>query len=200
MWRIFFRSLDTAQSNYGRQMNSDDFDYSSLRRELIDAARTSFQAIRNAHPREQFYTFALYSDDGAMTVVPAANTEEGLERARLKYGPAMRDEKDYLRWGTAEWAYEAAAAEPFDAACQRLYKAADDSWEDDDFAAHRLRVFEQMINALDSLQNEGFFGAADERRRITLFCTVSDSDNSQRIERESAVRLNGALPNSPYWQ
>ena len=55
-------------------------DFPRLRREIKEAARRAFETIANNHPNEQFYAFALYSDDGAMTVVPATNSEEALRR------------------------------------------------------------------------------------------------------------------------
>ena len=55
-------------------------DFSALRGEIMDAARRAFEALMRNHPNERFYAFALYSDDGAMTVAPAANSEEAFRR------------------------------------------------------------------------------------------------------------------------
>ncbi len=48
-----------------------------------------------------------------MTVMPAANTEEGLQRRADKYKFSKAEQLDYLRWGTGEWAYEGAEADYF---------------------------------------------------------------------------------------
>src|SRR5690606_1777673 len=77
-----------------------------LQASIRDAARHVFTRLRGQHPDETFYAFALYTDDGAMTVVPAANSEEGLAAA-LEKAQADPEERSYYRWATAEWAYEA---------------------------------------------------------------------------------------------
>jgi hypothetical protein len=49
-----------------------------------------------------------------------------------------------------------------------------------------------MIRALADLDKEGFFGTGEARERVTLFCTISDSDDAPGLENESARRLNPA--------
>ena len=160
--------------------------FARLRTLLRDAAREHFTALRRKHPDEQFYAFALYTDDGAMTVEPAANSEEGFERQAEHGG---EDEACYYRWGTAEWAYEAGAQ---GTSFEKVYKALNppDRCEDDDFGPFCEELHAAMIGALADLDGEGFFGSGKDRERVTLFISISDSEDLERIEDESAKALN----------
>ena len=53
-----------------------------------------------------------------MTVVPAANSVEGLRRIREQQ--AVPDDDPWYVWGCSEWAYAAAEASPFNAICGKL--------------------------------------------------------------------------------
>lgn len=49
-----------------------------------------------------------------------------------------------------------------------------------------------MIFALGELDAAGFFGSGSEREQVTLFVSISDSDESEAIEDASAQRLKPA--------
>ena len=163
---------------------------------IRDAARQAFGGLRHAHPDETFYAFALYTDDGWMTIVPAANSEEGFRRATA-------DEPDpvnhrYSRWATAEWAYEAAGDEHFDAANELLNAPSadgevDEGDEGDESRRHREQgnaLIASMVEGLRLLDAEGFFGTGAEREKVTLFVSISDSDEAEEVETSSARQLN----------
>lgn len=177
-----------------------EVDFDLLRQEIKDAARAAFGVVRRNHSDEQFYAFALYSDESAMTVCPAANTEEGLARRAEEYGYSKPQQLASLRWATGEWAYEFEGAEFFDRACALINgedryegEADEDPLEESEaFVAFRTQVFEVIVLALEDLDAEGFFGAGDAREAITLFCTLSDFDEAGQIEADSARRLNPA--------
>jgi len=164
-------------------------------RDLVrDAARAAFEQVREENPDESFYGFALYTDDGLMTIMPAANSEQGFKEACRNNGFKKPDEKAYARWATAEWGYEAVGADHFDAA-HELLNGPDrgDAGDADDEAAYRAlgnTVIGSMVNALNDLDQSGFFGAGAEREKVTLFVSVSDSDAAESIENESAKQLN----------
>ncbi len=168
-------------------------DFTQLRAAVREAAEKAFTQVRASHSDEQFYAFALYTDDGPMTIVPAANTEEGFRR-NTGLDP---EEANYYRWATGEWAYEASGSGAF----QRVYELlnaggrdGEEGGEEDspDPAAFHSRVIEAMISALGELDSEGFFGGGSAREQVTLFVSVSDSDESAAIEDASAQRLNPA--------
>nr|WP_254217691.1 DUF4303 domain-containing protein [Burkholderia multivorans] len=87
---------------------------------IADAARVTYRALLAAHPDEHFYAFALYTDSGAMTGVPAANTEERLKRVREQMEIGDDEDAQEFTWATGEWAYEAAESDSFNPLCKRL--------------------------------------------------------------------------------
>jgi hypothetical protein len=54
------------------------FNFAALEVQVRKAARLAFQEVASAHPEDQLCAFALYSDDGAMTVCPSINTTSHL--------------------------------------------------------------------------------------------------------------------------
>ena len=166
-------------------------DETKLRTSIRNAAKRAFTEVRRAHKDESFYAFALYTDEGLMTVMPAANTEEGYARAVEKYGYTKAADKNYVRWATAEWAYEAAGDDHFDATYKLLNSGKRDDADDDrGYRAFANKVIGSMVGALRELDEAGFFGSGKERERVTLFVTVSDADAAEKIENESAKQLN----------
>jgi hypothetical protein len=177
-------------------------DFSEVRREIREAARRAFTEVRSKVGDEAIYTFALYSDGDAMTVCPAANTEEGYERRVEKYrsDPSFMEflaERDLsfspfdYRWGTNEWAYHYVGHGYFDAVYELIN--VDDRYDESDpdgFCTFKGRLFAAMVLGLKDLDAEGFFGVGEERGRITLLCSVSDSGEAAWLEEESARRLN----------
>jgi len=167
------------------------FDFETLRVQIREAARTAFGTLRAAHPNERFYAMALYTDDGAMTVCPSANSEEALQRILVDNDCTDPRDIAYTRWGTAEWAYEDQHAEGFNAVCDRLRAHVLASGDDKRaLAAFGSRLNDTMVQALAELDQEGFFGTGADRQALTLFCSISDSDDAEAFEDDSANRLN----------
>jgi hypothetical protein len=163
--------------------------FATLQQEIASAARQAFTEIRNDHPSERFYAFALYTDDSAMTVEPAANSEEALESTAEDYDESP--DTGWLRWGTAEWAYESEGGDHFNDVYDALnVENRYDKKDPKAFGAFKQNLFETMILALKSLDDEGFFGTGKDREAVTLFCSVSDSDDAEDLEDQSAKRLN----------
>jgi hypothetical protein len=170
-------------------------DFMLVRREIKEAARRAFSGVRSQHPDETFYAFALCSDDSAMTVCPVANTEAAYRRCVARYASYSPPvDAHYLRWGTVEWAYESAGQEYFDQV-QNLINVEGryEERDPDGFVRFKGRVFASMILGLKDLDEEGAFGVGEERKEITLFCSVSDSGCAVWMEDESARRLNPPL-------
>ncbi|WP_176045598.1 DUF4303 domain-containing protein [Burkholderia sp. BCC1644] len=166
-------------------------DFSDFQRDIADAARATFKALRALHPDEHFYAFALYTDSGAMTVVPAANSIEGLSRIRAQRAIADDDPAPWYAWGSAEWAYEAAEASPFNAICGRLAdEVLSPQFVPSRFAEFSRQLQADMIEALRLLDREGLFGTGEERAAITLFVSISDDDAARALENASAKTLN----------
>lgn len=80
------------------------FDFSHFRQQLTQATQDAFRELLAAHHAEGLYSFALYSDEGALTVCPAANS-----LAHLAAQPS--EDQLYAKFEPAEWAYEMRGAE-----------------------------------------------------------------------------------------
>ncbi|WP_338638387.1 DUF4303 domain-containing protein [Burkholderia pyrrocinia] len=160
-------------------------------REIADAARVTYRALLAAHPNEHFYAFALFTDGGAMTVVPAANSDEGLKRIREKMEVADDDDAPEFTWAPAEWAYESAEADSFNPLCKRLADTVlGPNFQEAKFGEFFRDLQHDMIEALRLLDQEGLFGTGAEREKITLFVSISDDDGAVQLENESAKVLN----------
>lgn len=160
--------------------------FSSLRNEIKDAAQRAFESVIKKYPNEQFYAFALYSDDGVMTIEPTCNSEEALRDKAKVSGYLLIP--DSLRWLTSEWAYEYEGSEYFKAVYRMLN--VEGRCGESEFEAFRFKVYETMIEALGDLDAEGFFGIGEKRENITIFCSISDSEDAAQFENESARQLN----------
>ncbi|MDR6500760.1 hypothetical protein J2785_003930 [Burkholderia ambifaria] len=166
-------------------------DFSDFQREIADAARATFKALRALHPDEHFYAFALYTDSGAMTVVPAANSVEGLSRVRAQQAVADDDPDPQYVWGFSEWAYAAAEASPFNVICGKLAdEVLSPTFVRSRFAEFSRQLHADMIEALRLLDRDGLFGTGEARESITLFISISDDDAAEALENESAKALN----------
>ena len=164
-------------------------DFSDFQRDIADAARATFRALRALHPDEHFYAFALYTDSGAMTVVPAANSVEGLRRICARQ--AVADDDPRFVWGVSEWAYAAAEASPFNAICGRLAdEVLSPQFVQSRFTEFSRQLHADMIAALRLLDRDGVFGTGDARAAITLFVSISDDDAAEALENASAKAVN----------
>ncbi|QEI06756.1 DUF4303 domain-containing protein [Pigmentiphaga aceris] len=161
--------------------------WNELENEVYAAAKEVFVNVQNAHPNEQFYAFALYTDSGAMTICPAANSVEGLTRelANDETDPDG-EEAAYYRWATSEWAYESWQADSFNDICTKL----GDIPESEDFAHTQAKVYEVMTNALARLSKEGVFKPQSSGDAPVLFVTLTDDDEAEDVENRSAKVLN----------
>ena len=91
-------------------------DFENLKLEIESAAKKAFTEMVEEHGNENIYAFALYSDDGAMTMCPATNTVEHIKNADP-------DDIEYYKFEPAEWKYEMKGADnEFDQISKSLYK------------------------------------------------------------------------------
>ena len=154
--------------------------------EVVDAASAALRAwlprFRAAHPGP-LDAVALYTDDGALTVCPAASTVADQAARVAALGPRKRAEADDYRWSVGEWADDVAAPE-FDVLCTRVRAQA--QAHKDGFAAFRAMLHEAMMTALEDADTHGLF----DGQRAARFVTITDSADAAGLERESAERLN----------
>jgi hypothetical protein len=138
-------------------------DRTHLTAAIITGAKRSFETMRAAHPDQTLTFFGLFSDDGAMTIVPAANSKEAV------LGAADDDE---CFWNISAWPFDD-GDEYLDPAYRMILPPFRDipCDIDDDFSE---MIFEASVNALSQLRDEHFFGEPNDD--LVILFQVSDSD------------------------
>src|SRR5436190_3824700 len=111
-------------------------------RKIAAAARAAFEQARREHPRERFYVYALFSEDGD-DLQPTCHSEKALAR-QVK---AQRTPEAELRWFAEEFEYHQLGEEHFDGLSLRGGPG-------------------PAVEALASLDRAGFFGEADARAAV----------------------------------
>lgn len=153
---------------------------------LVDAASAALRRwlprFRAAHPGP-LDAVALYTDDGAMTICPAASTTADLKARIAALAPRQRADADAARFEVGEWADDVDAPE-FDAVCDEVRTQA--RAHAGDFTAFRAIVHEAMMTALEDVDTHGAF----DDDRCVRFVTITDSAGAHDLARESAERLN----------
>ncbi|MBB6332832.1 hypothetical protein HNP24_003835 [Chryseobacterium sediminis] len=167
-------------------------DFEILKQQIENAAKKAFLEVYEKHGAEGVYSFALYSDEGAMTVCPAANTMKAME---------MADEEDalYYKFEPAEWTYEMEGADKeFDDICTQL-RAELNKHDDDDqwFEGFQSKLFSTCIEVLEKLKNEDFFTKITGKDIFLIF-TVSDYEFEENELKDLIVRLNDNEYKSEY--
>ena len=159
-------------------------DFQQFVHQLAQASQAAFTELLAQHPNEQFYSFALYSDEDAMTVCPAANT-----LAHLAAQPP--DDLPYAKFEPAEWKYEMVGADAqFDELSRQLRARLDEDFaEPDGFERFRQQLYTTCVDVLDTLRQQRFFDEAAGRPVFLLF-SVSDSDTPAAELASLVSRLN----------
>jgi len=159
-------------------------DFKKLALKIEVATRQAFSEMVKLHGSEGIYGFALYSDEGAMTVCPSTNTLKHL---------AESDPNDrlYYKYEPATWKYEMEGAdEAFEEISSLLNGEVMANEEDEDwFDDFQKKLFETCVKVLEKLKNEGFFKKT-AGKDIFLTFTVSDYDFEPRDMERIAKRLN----------
>lgn len=159
-------------------------DFQDLKSRLAQATQAAFTEVLTQHRAEGIYSFALYSDEGALTVCPATNT-----LAHLAAQPP--EDLPYAKFEPAEWAYEnVGAAAQFDAICHQLRtQALAETQTETEFEQFRQQLYATCVEVLTELQQQGFFDQAAGREVFLLF-SVSDSDTPAAELAQLVKRLN----------
>ena len=162
--------------------------WAELEEDVYQAVTAVFANLQAAHPDEQFYAFALYTDSGSMTICPAANSHEALARKLAEESIEPADEDvPYYTWSTSEWTYESWQGEHFDAICTTLRDALESV---EDYAHFQAQVFQTMTQAMARVRDDGLFARAKPGDAPVLFVTLTDDDEAESVEDASAKTLN----------
>jgi hypothetical protein len=163
--------------------DSRNFDFVQLTNEISHAARQAFTAIRQAHPDRFINSFALFSDDSAMTISHIANSKEAL--------PEVDYNEDCI-WNCAEWSFDE-GREFFDIAYRMILIKHREIPCEIEFESFRNGVFESCIQALELLDSDNFFGTGSDRNNTIILFQVTDLDDIrgaiERLNTENNVKL-----------
>jgi hypothetical protein len=162
-----------------------------LRLEMVEATRLSFDACRREHPDETIYAYALVvCSPGGEALQPWCYTEEALAKREAKWPPKSVEAAGLNRYCPDEWV-GAIVSGPIKTSRGR-------DWHNiqDDLAAlyeergdeDRHVVLEMLIDTLESLDREGYFGTGAAREAVTLMIFISDSGPEEWWD--SVCRLN----------
>lgn len=159
-------------------------DFTELQNIIVNEARSAFLEVMQNHEGEEFCGFALYSDESAMTICPSVNSRNHLHNQLAE----MPDEALYLKFATAEWAYEYEGASQLRQS-NSIISAADRFDSESDFYNFRSCVYDCCVKALRQLAIEGLFGTPEEGEQIALLFSVSDFEDPE-MELEWVAQLN----------
>ncbi len=181
-------SKKVAGATRARPRLGTRFDFAALRTRIIDASVRALAEVRRQHPGDPVCAFALYSDEGAMTVCPAMDLASA-RAARLAGDP---DDAADAAFSPAEWALESVGAErAFNAICDEVGDHV--STHPEQFEAFRDALFETCLQALEVLRDRAVFGRGAD---VLLQFAVSDAELRPRLELRRLTRLMG--PRSPH--
>ncbi|WP_255763293.1 DUF4303 domain-containing protein [Fulvivirga maritima] len=103
--------------------------FEELERKIEAATKKAFIEIYDQHQDEGIYGFALYSDGGAMTVCPSANTQDFLE----DLDDEEKEDLAFYKFEPAEWKYEMVGAdEAFNDISKELRTELGENWFEDE--------------------------------------------------------------------
>lgn len=174
-------------------------DFETLKQQIEEAAKKAFLEMYEKHGAENIYSFALYSDEGAMTVCPSSNTIETLQNVE-------QDDAVYYKYEPSEWTYEMQGAnEDFNDICTNLrtelekyeIQYRDEEEYDQWFQEFQSKLYATCIEVLEKLNNENFFKNII-RKDIFLIFTVSDYEFEKQDLKNIIIRLNDNEYKSEY--
>lgn len=168
-------------------IESDRMDWNVGAEKLRGATLAAADALTSLVKGQQIYAICLQTADDGMSVGLCANTEQGYADRRVleaEIEDLTAEYAAYLRWTPAEWRYEMVGDDHFADVNRDLSAASLDA--NKAFSRHFDRLIDVMIDALAHLRT----ARAQALEGVTLFVTISDSEQAQAVERRSAHRLN----------
>lgn len=140
------------------------FDFLHFQQQLTQATQDAFRELLAAHHAEGLYSFALYSDEGALTVCPSANS-----LAHLAAQPP--EDQLYAKFEPAEWAYEMRGAENQFKELSRQLRThvLEEDLPAEVFEQFRQQLYATCVAVLDELREQRFL----TRRRAAKCCSCS---------------------------
>lgn len=145
------------------------------------ASKAAFSEVIRAKPDQQFYAFALFTDDSLQFLHAAANTEEALtatvERYRKKVDPkyGSTSTRAGMRWSYGDWGFFANVGNKYFETINKALIENIDGLEEA-YLARIDSLWDAVLGGFRRLDQEGFFGTGSERSNITVML-VGDLDS-----------------------
>lgn len=159
-------------------------EWDAIANDIKNASVEAINQLLEATKGEKLYAIALYTADDGMSIAMAANTEE-FYRAHLAEEaadePNSPEDEAYYRWSTAEWKFEGWKDEFFSDINNKFREYILEY--NGDVVSHSIDV---MTSSLINVKN--IFG--DKIKDVVLFVTITDSDEAEKVENQSATRIN----------
>lgn len=169
-----------------------NLDFAELSQQIEQAARDAFieQLACAGAVSETLYSFALYSDEGAMTLCPSSNTLEFVEQN------APTKDQTYYRLEPFEWKYEMQGADQqFSQLSKQLYEYCEQVEDDEQlFEQFQQKLYTTGFEVLLKLVQEDFFARTAGREIFVIF-SVSEYEFERQKLAEMVTQLN---PNNNY--
>ena len=167
-----FSNSDENDKSRNNKKEIDPF-YLSLTKKIIDATTKDMQEILSQVGDEHIYAAALVTDSNCVTLFLAVNT--------IEYLAANDDPDSETQWMPDEWGYS-------DADNSQLSKLSKSLWQHYSNLPGEKFFIDAVISAMKQLRDTGVFGKHTDG--MTCFVSMSDDDNTESIENESAIRIN----------
>lgn len=141
--------------------------------DVYDALKAAFSELLHANPDQNFYAFALWTDDSLQFLHAVANTEEGLDSTVKHYQETVDPECNTtsthanMRWSYGDWQYfPEVGAEHF----EKINEALHINFHQDEGAFNEMTqsLWQRLLLAFQRLESEHFFGTGQGRSKITL--------------------------------
>ncbi len=175
-------------------------DFVALEQKIEKAARSAFIEMFDKHKSEGVYCFALYSDDGAMTVCPSTNTTDFLDNLSEK----EKEELAYYKFEPAEWKYEMIGADKaFNEICKDLRTELEkndfeNEYENNEtFSVFQNQLYEVCFGVLKKLKGEKFFKKI-AGKDIFLIFSVSEYEFESDYLKNMISELNNDAYKTEY--
>lgn len=161
-------------------------DWDTIRNELAQAVQRAFADFRAGTDSDQLYALCLSASEGGMGIGLNANTEfcfnEKLSSESLAEEITPQYES-YLRWSPAEWGSEGIGDDGFQPLNDALTQAVLNDALDES-------SLEKLVDAMIAALCHFHEAQGDTLKGVTLFVTITDSDDTKAIEDQSAIIIN----------
>ena len=162
--------------------NMAEFDYNSLRTGISTCVTNAYQQVRESCPKDIIYLFDLYTSEDVDHFGLQANTLDAIagspdpNDADTRWRPDCKHElSDHLDVLNDELNFSVLEELGFD---------------DGQIWDHKGRVLATAVQALAALKNSGLFTDNPNGHPVVQICSITDSDWTDWLEKESSKRCN----------